>query len=67
VTEQIADTSIFKFFAKAVTEKDRTGVCGSRHGGVARRKAMHSNAKSFGLYARRNDDISVGEGKRVGI
>ncbi len=67
MVERAVDTSIYNFFAKAVTEKDRISFCGSPHGGVARRKAMHSNAKSVGLYARRNDDISAGEGKRVGI
>jgi hypothetical protein len=27
----------------------------------------HSNAKTTGLYDRRNDDISVGEVERIGI
>jgi integrase len=34
---------------------------------VARRMAGHSNAKTTGLYDRRNDDISVGEVERIGI
>jgi len=34
---------------------------------VAQRMAGHSNAKTTGLYDRRNDDISVGEGERIGI
>jgi integrase/recombinase XerD len=29
--------------------------------------AGHSNAKTTGLYDRRNDDISVGEVERIGI
>ncbi len=32
-----------------------------------RRMAGHSNAKTTGLYDRRNDDISVGEVERIGI
>jgi hypothetical protein len=35
--------------------------------GVAQRMAGHSNAKTTGLYDRRNDDISVGEVERIGI
>src|SRR5271156_5541250 len=41
-----------------------------RNGGrieVAQRMAGHSNAKTTGLYDRRNDDISVGEVERIGI
>jgi integrase/recombinase XerD len=34
---------------------------------VAQRMAGHSNAKTTGLYDRRNDDISVGEVDRIGI
>ena len=34
---------------------------------VAQRMAEHSNAKTTGLYDRRNDDISVGEVERIGI
>ena len=34
---------------------------------VAQRLAGHSNAKTTGLYDRRNDDISVGEVERIGI
>jgi hypothetical protein len=34
---------------------------------VAQRMAGHSNAKTIGLYDRRNDDISVGEVERIGI
>ena len=34
---------------------------------VAQRMAGHSNAKTTGLYDRRNDDISVGEAERIGI
>jgi integrase/recombinase XerD len=34
---------------------------------VAQRRAGHSNAKTTGLYDRRNDDISVGEIERIGI
>jgi integrase/recombinase XerD len=34
---------------------------------VAQRMAGHSNAKTTGLYDRRNDDISVSEVERVGI
>jgi integrase len=34
---------------------------------VAQRMAGHSNAKTTGLYGRRNDDISVGEVERTGI
>ena len=34
---------------------------------IAQRMAGHSNAKTTGLYDRRNDDISVGEVERVGI
>jgi site-specific recombinase XerD len=34
---------------------------------VARRMAGHANAKTTGLYDRRNDDISVSEVERVGI
>jgi integrase/recombinase XerD len=29
--------------------------------------AGHSNAKTTGLYDRRNDDVSVGEVERIGI
>jgi hypothetical protein len=29
--------------------------------------AGHSNAKTTGLYDRRNDDISIGEVERIGI
>jgi integrase len=34
---------------------------------VAQRVAGHSNAKTTGLYDRRNDDVSVGEVERIGI
>jgi site-specific recombinase XerD len=34
---------------------------------VAQRMAGHVNAKTTGLYDRRNDDISVGEIERIGI
>jgi len=34
---------------------------------IAQRMAGHSNAKTTGLYDRRNDDISIGEVERVGI
>jgi site-specific recombinase XerD len=34
---------------------------------VAQRMAGHSSAKTTDLYDRRNDDISVGEGERIGI
>jgi integrase/recombinase XerD len=34
---------------------------------VAQKMAGHSNAKTTGLYNRRNDDISVGEVERIGI
>jgi site-specific recombinase XerD len=34
---------------------------------VAQRMAGHSNAKTTGLYDRRNDDISVGGVERIGI
>jgi integrase/recombinase XerD len=34
---------------------------------IAQRMAGHSNAKTTGLYGRRNDDISVSEVERVGI
>jgi integrase/recombinase XerD len=34
---------------------------------VAQRMAGHSNAKTTGLYDRRNDGISVGEVERIGI
>ena len=34
---------------------------------VAQRMAGHSNAKTIGLYDRRNDDISMGEVERIGI
>jgi site-specific recombinase XerD len=34
---------------------------------VAQRMAGHSNAKTTGLYDRRNDDISVAEVERIGI
>jgi site-specific recombinase XerD len=34
---------------------------------VAQRMAGHSNAKTTGLYDRRNDDISVGEVERLGF
>lgn len=34
---------------------------------VAQRMAWHSNAKTNGLYDRRNYDISVGEVERIGI
>ncbi len=34
---------------------------------VAQRMAGHSNAKTTGLYDRRNDDISISEVERVGI
>ena len=34
---------------------------------VAQRMAGHSNAKTTGLYDRRNDDIGVGEVERIGI
>jgi hypothetical protein len=32
---------------------------------VAQRMAGHSNAKTTGLYDRRNDDVSVGEVERI--
>jgi integrase len=35
--------------------------------GVAQRMAGHSNAKTTGLYDRRNDDVSVREVERIGI
>jgi integrase/recombinase XerD len=34
---------------------------------VAQRRAGYSNAKTTGLYDRRNDDIGVGEVERIGI
>jgi site-specific recombinase XerD len=34
---------------------------------VAQRMAGHANAKTTGLYDRRNDAISVGEVERIGI
>ncbi|MGC2660084.1 MAG: hypothetical protein WA324_19160 [Bryobacteraceae bacterium] len=34
---------------------------------IAQRMAGHSNAKTTGLYDRRNDEISVSEVERVGI
>lgn len=34
---------------------------------VAQRMAGHSNAKTTGLYDRRNDDISLSEVERIGI
>lgn len=34
---------------------------------VAQRMAGHSNAKTTGLYDRRNDDISVSEMEKIGI
>jgi integrase len=34
---------------------------------LARRMAGYSNAKTTGLYDRRNDDVSVGEGERIGV
>src|SRR6202158_1235527 len=34
---------------------------------VAERMAGHSNAKTTGLYDRRNDDVSVGEVEKIGI
>jgi site-specific recombinase XerD len=34
---------------------------------VAQRMAGHSNAKTTGLYDRRNDDVSVGKVERIGI
>jgi integrase/recombinase XerD len=36
-------------------------------GALRSRIAGHSNAKTTGLYDRRNDDISVGEVERIGI
>jgi hypothetical protein len=34
---------------------------------AAQRMAGHSNAKTTGLYDRRNDDSSVGEVERIGV
>jgi integrase len=34
---------------------------------VAQTMAGHSNAKTTGLYDRRNDDVNVGEVERIGI
>ena len=34
---------------------------------IAQRMAGHSNAKTTGLYDRRNDDVSVGEVEKIGI
>ncbi|HUE02673.1 MAG TPA: tyrosine-type recombinase/integrase [Bryobacteraceae bacterium] len=34
---------------------------------VAQRMAGHSNAKTTGLYDRRNDDVSLDEVERIGI
>ena len=34
---------------------------------IAQKMAGHSNAKTTGLYDRRNDDVSVGEVERIGI
>ncbi len=34
---------------------------------VAQRMAGHSNSKTTGLYARRNDEISLSEVERIGI
>ena len=41
-----------------------------RNGGrieVTQRMAGHSNAKTTGLYDRRNDDVSLDEVERIGI
>jgi site-specific recombinase XerD len=41
-----------------------------RNGGrieVAQRMAGHANAKTTGLYDRRNDDVSLDEVERIGI
>jgi integrase/recombinase XerD len=53
-----------EYIKAAVIDGDRT------NGGrikVAQRMAGHSNAKTTGLYDRRNDDVSVGEVERIGI
>jgi integrase/recombinase XerD len=34
---------------------------------VAQQMANHANAKTTGLYDRRNDEISVGQVERIGI
>jgi integrase len=34
---------------------------------IAQRMAGHSNAKTTGLYDRRNDDVSLDEVERIGI
>jgi integrase/recombinase XerD len=48
-----------------------TGITDYRTNGgrieVAQKMAGHSNAKTTGLYDRRNDDISVGEVEKIGI
>jgi hypothetical protein len=63
-------------FGKAImNEASRHGVAEGitdylTNGGqieVAQRMPGHLNAKTTGLYDRRTDDISVGEGERIGI
>ena len=57
--------------ASAATPFRATGITDYLTNGgrieVAQRMAGHANAKTTGLYDRRNDDISVGEVERIGI
>jgi hypothetical protein len=48
-------------------KKTRKSVAALRTEHYAKRLAGHSNAKTTGLYDRRNDDISISEVERVGI
>jgi integrase len=66
-----------EFFTVTIRNRDRlshfraTGITDYLTNGgrieVAQRMAGHSNAKTTGLYDRRDDDVSVGEVERIGI
>jgi hypothetical protein len=50
--------------------REQRALAHSTHGGrieVAQKMAGHSNAKTTGLYDRRNDDISLDEVEKIGI
>jgi predicted nuclease of predicted toxin-antitoxin system len=68
-----SDAEIWEYASQrgsVVVSKDEDFLYLASRGGrieVAQKMAGNSNAKTTGLYDRRNDDVSVGEVERIGI